>query len=260
MTEPLRRVLVPRRAMCETSGMTQEKSKRRGLLFSALAAFSGLALLLAIWTLKPAVPGGERPEPPPPPEAKDFSGRTGNSSQSVPSGPTAADVRSLPVTAGLQPQLGRPGRETVAGSAQNEDQPPEQPAPAGPRGAADPSSQAGPVVATDAAGTAPGSLELVIPVPRGARVPAIFYDETPRPAPQQRMLDRIAREFNDAVNQAGVAGGNAASEADLAEIWRAAAERADQQYINLYGFSAWHELHLRGAKEALRERKAVAPR
>jgi len=246
--------------------MTQKKSKRRGVLFSALAVFSGLALLLAIWTLKLAVPGGERPEPPPPPEAKDFSGRTGNSSRSVPSGPTAADVRSLPVTAGLQPQLGRPARETVAGTEQNDDQPPEQPAPVGPRGAADPSSQAVPVAATDAPGLAPAGLELVIPVPRGARVPAIFYDETPRPAPQQRALDRIARDFNEAVSRAAggettaEAGGNAVPEADAAEIWRAAAERADQQYINLYGFAAWQELHLRGAKEALREKKAAQPR
>jgi len=36
-----------------------------------------------------------------------------------------------------------------------------------------------------------GNSELVIPVPPGARIPAVFYDEEPKPAPQQRALDRI---------------------------------------------------------------------
>ena len=38
---------------------------------------------------------------------------------------------------------------------------------------------------------------MVIEVPAGEKVPAVFYETDPKPAPQQKMLDRIAAEFNE---------------------------------------------------------------
>lgn len=225
--------------------------------FPALAVCSGLALWLVLRTLQPASSVGESRETPPP-AAKGSSDLTGNSTPSGPSARPKTDLSSLPAARGSE--LARREPETVAGNSQKEDAPHENPATGGDEGTAGLSSQVGPATATKGLSPTPGNAELVIPVPSGARVPAIFYDETPRAAPQQRMLDRIAREFNDAVSRAAPPGGHPSSQADLAEIWHAAAERADQQYINLYGFAAWHELHLRGAKEALRERKAAVPR
>jgi hypothetical protein len=87
-------------------------------------------------------------------------------------------------------------------------------------------------------------------VPAGARLPALFLDERPLPAPQRRVLDRIANEFIDAV--AGDPTGQ-----DRA-FWESAREAADQQYIKLYGHSAYNALHMRAAKEAVRERRTTA--
>jgi hypothetical protein len=242
----------------------------RSAWFPVLGVSCGLAVWLAIWTLQPEAPMSERSEAPRPPEAKAFPGLISNSSQLGPNRSTETDAQSVVLAPSSQSGRGEP--ETVAGSVKKKNVSRENPTTDSDGGAPSPSWQTTPVTSKGPVAPATGNLEsvvpvpatdnpeLVIPVPRGARVPAIFYDETPRPAPQQRMLDRIAQEFNDAVNQAAAGGGNPASEADLAEIWRAAAERADQQYINLYGFAAWHELHLRGAIEALQERKAVAPR
>lgn len=235
--------------------------------FPALALCSGLTLWLAVSALEPGLPAGGGAKESPPPGVEGLSRLPNDFSRSAPGDhPRETDVRSRATARDRDPQPAPREPETVAESAKNGKVPQEKPSTGADGGGSGWSSQGAPATTTDAPGLAPAGLELVIPVPRGARIPAIFYDETPRPAPQQRALDRIARDFNEAVSRAAggetaaEARGNAAPEADAAEIWRAAAERADQQYINLYGFPAWHELHLRGAKEALREKKAAQPR
>lgn len=87
-------------------------------------------------------------------------------------------------------------------------------------------------------------------VPAGARLPALFLDERPLPPPQRRVLDRVANEFIDAV--AGDPSGQNRA------LWESAREAADQQYIKLYGHAAYNALHLRAAKEAVREQRATA--
>lgn len=87
-------------------------------------------------------------------------------------------------------------------------------------------------------------------VPAGARLPALFLDERPLPPAQRRVLDRIANEFIDAV--AGDPSGQNRA------LWESARAAADQQYIKLYGHAAYNALHLRAAKEAVREQRATA--
>jgi hypothetical protein len=95
-----------------------------------------------------------------------------------------------------------------------------------------------------------GGIEIAVAVPPGERAPAVFYDESPRPEPQMRMLDQIAREFNDLVAQP-IPGYTSE------QIWRAARDWADERYMYLYGWDAWHALHLNAAKEAVREKEAM---
>jgi hypothetical protein len=87
-------------------------------------------------------------------------------------------------------------------------------------------------------------------VPAGARLPALFLDERPLPPPQRRILDRVANEFIDAV------AGDPAGQNRV--LWETAREAADQQYIKLYGHAAYNALHLRAAREAVREQRATA--
>jgi len=98
------------------------------------------------------------------------------------------------------------------------------------------------------AGASSVSAPLAVPV--GARLPALFLDERPLPAPQRRVLDRVANEFIDAV--AGDPSGQNRA------LWESAREAADRQYIKLYGHNAYNALHLRAAKEAVREQRATA--
>lgn len=90
--------------------------------------------------------------------------------------------------------------------------------------------------------------EITIPVPEGAKVPALFQDETPKPPQQMRALDRIASEFEQNVSEipAGMTEG---------EVWDAARMIADERYITLFGYQAFNQYHLKAAKEALKEKR-----
>lgn len=93
--------------------------------------------------------------------------------------------------------------------------------------------------------------ELVVPVPTGAKVPVVFYDNEPRPQPQQQALDRIATEFSDTVN-------NPPAGYSQQEVWEAARKIADERYTVLYGFDAFNQMSMQAAKEALKEKKAAS--
>ncbi len=97
---------------------------------------------------------------------------------------------------------------------------------------------------------AASSVSPPIVVPQGTKLPALFLDERPLPAPQRRFLDRVANEFIDAV-AVDPGGQNRA-------LWEAARAEADRQYIKLYGHAAYNALNLQSAKEALREIKNKA--
>jgi hypothetical protein len=91
--------------------------------------------------------------------------------------------------------------------------------------------------------------EISIPVPEGEVVPAVFKDDTPKPPPQMRALDRIAAEFEQNVGEIppGMTQG---------EVWGLARQIADERYLTLYGFEAYNRYHTQAAKEALREKRA----
>lgn len=91
--------------------------------------------------------------------------------------------------------------------------------------------------------------ELVIPVPPGEKVPALFLDEAPRPLPQQKMLDRMAKEFNEAV-------ANPPAGMSMEEVWEHARLDADAKYLILFGYAAYNAYHVQAAKEAVQERRA----
>jgi hypothetical protein len=59
----------------------------------------------------------------------------------------------------------------------------------------------------------------------------------------------MANEFIDAVGSGG------ASSVD----WAVARERADRQYLILYGHAEYHARHLQSAKEAVAEQKMSRP-
>ncbi len=92
--------------------------------------------------------------------------------------------------------------------------------------------------------------EISIPVPEGAKVPAVFFDGEEKPVAQQKALDRIAEEFEQYVTEvpAGM---------KKEEVWEAARGIADQRYITLFGYQAFNQYHLQAAKEALKEKKAI---
>jgi hypothetical protein len=92
--------------------------------------------------------------------------------------------------------------------------------------------------------------DLVIPVPPGVKVPALFLDETPRPVPQQKMLDRMAAEFNEAVS-------NPPPGVSAEEAWEQARLHADEKYLKLFGYAAYNAYHLQAAIEAVKEKKAL---
>jgi hypothetical protein len=90
--------------------------------------------------------------------------------------------------------------------------------------------------------------EISIPVPEGAKVPALFYDNEQKPIPQQKALDKIAREFEANVSE--IPPGMTKE-----EVWEAARSIADERYITLYGYQAFNQYHIQAAKEALREKR-----
>ena len=92
--------------------------------------------------------------------------------------------------------------------------------------------------------------EISIPVPEGAKVPAVFFDAEERPIVQQKALDRIAQEFEKNVSEIP-------QEITKEEVWEAARAIADERYLTLFGYQAFNQYHIESAKEALRERKAL---
>jgi hypothetical protein len=99
-------------------------------------------------------------------------------------------------------------------------------------------------------GAASGVPEMVIEVPAGEKVPAVFYEVEPKPAPQQKMLDRIAAQFNETV-------ANPPPGVPDQQVWEDARRRADEQYLQLYGHAAYNARHLQAAREAVREKRAL---
>lgn len=93
--------------------------------------------------------------------------------------------------------------------------------------------------------------EISIPVPEGAKVPALFLDDAPKPEPQMRALNKIAAEFEKNVSE--IPPGMTKE-----EVWESAREFADESYIMLFGYQAYNQYHIQAAKEALREKRARA--
>lgn len=91
--------------------------------------------------------------------------------------------------------------------------------------------------------------EIVQDVPKGAKVPTLFYDNESRPTPQQKALDRIAVEFQQNVSE--IPPGMTKE-----EVWEAARAIADERYITLFGYQAFNQYHTQAAKEALKEKRA----
>jgi hypothetical protein len=91
--------------------------------------------------------------------------------------------------------------------------------------------------------------EINIPVPVGAKVPALFQDDTPKPIQQMKALDRIASEFEQNVSEipAGIS---------QEEVWEAARLIADERYMTLFGYQAYNQYHIKAAMEALKEKRA----
>jgi hypothetical protein len=104
--------------------------------------------------------------------------------------------------------------------------------------------------AASGGGVAGGTFrEITIPVPAGAKVPALFHDDTPKPPQQTKALDRIASEFEQNVSEipAGMT---------QEEVWDAARLIADERYMTLFGYQAYNQYHIQAAKEALKEKRA----
>ena len=91
--------------------------------------------------------------------------------------------------------------------------------------------------------------EITIPVPVGAKVPALFQDDRPKPSQQMKALDRIASEFEQNVSE--VPPGMTQD-----EVWEVARLIADERYMTLFGYQAYNQYHIKAAKEALKEKRA----
>jgi hypothetical protein len=91
--------------------------------------------------------------------------------------------------------------------------------------------------------------EITIPVPEGAKVPALFQDDTPKPPQQMKALDRIANEFEQNVSEIPTG-------MTQEEVWEAARLIADERYMTLFGYQAYNQYHIKAAKEALKEKRA----
>jgi hypothetical protein len=100
------------------------------------------------------------------------------------------------------------------------------------------------------AGSGAGAIrEINIPVPVGAKVPALFQDDTPKPLQQMKALDRIASEFEQNVRETPEG-------MTQEEVWEAARLIADERYMTLFGYQAFNQYHIKAAKEALKEKRA----
>jgi hypothetical protein len=90
--------------------------------------------------------------------------------------------------------------------------------------------------------------EIKIPVPEGAKVPALFFDDAPKPPPQTKALDKIATEFEENVSEIPLG-------MTKEEVWEEARRIADESYIILFGYQAFNQYHIQSAKEALKEKQ-----
>lgn len=109
-------------------------------------------------------------------------------------------------------------------------------------------NEAGPAIGSpQTSGANPQELN----VPQGAQLPAVFHDNRALPLPQRQALDRIANRFIDEAS--------ADATGDNRELWEAARDKADREYIRLYGIDAYNKLQLQTAKEALLERPRLRP-
>jgi hypothetical protein len=227
----------------------------------AIVLLAGGIVVSAGWLLTPPSPGSAvENKPLPGPHgiqrnapgvwpATDASQPTGNPSDSVrPALPSARVDRLMDGDEPGAPRIAQNGRGPADPLPEAAPQAARAPLPSSPPA----SSPAAPSAMVPAAGlpTGVGGTEIAVAVPPGERAPAVFYDESPRPEPQMRMLDQIAREFNDLVAQP-VPGYTAE------QIWRAARDWADERYLYFFGWDAWHALHLSAAKEAVREKEAL---
>lgn len=99
--------------------------------------------------------------------------------------------------------------------------------------------------------------DIDIDVPFGAKIPAVFLDDTQRPAAQQAALERIMDEFQSAVQNARKKESSEETSGALTdlEVWEAARKRADHRYQILYGDSAYNRLTMSAALQALEERR-----
>jgi hypothetical protein len=91
--------------------------------------------------------------------------------------------------------------------------------------------------------------EISIPVPEGAKVPAVFFDVEEKPIAQQKALDRIAQEFEKNVSEIPPG-------LTKEDVWEAARSIADERYLTLFGYQAFNQYHIESAKEALKEKRA----
>jgi hypothetical protein len=157
-----------------------------------------------------------------------------------------SEAPGSPVAAPAKEKPGEIGRSLGQDAGAPEVRAPQNPSP---QVIALPAFAAGgvPAAGGDAASGAP---EIVIEVPAGEKVPAVFYEAESKPAPQQKMLDRIAAEFNETVT-------NPPPGVPEQEIWEDARRRADEQYLKLYGHAAYNARHLQSAREAVREKRAL---
>ncbi len=116
------------------------------------------------------------------------------------------------------------------------------------------SSNTGAASQQGAAGAAvpEAAAEIVMTVPAGAMVPAALKDNELRTPQQQKALDQIAVEFEANVS-------NPPPGVTETENWETARQIADSRYLTLYGYQAYNQYHIEAAKEAVKEKKAVAP-
>ena len=154
---------------------------------------------------------------------------------------TASLLNTIPMKAGTNYQVSNPTNrplQPITGSSLS----PKTSAQSSATGAPNPS-----VVDTPMTAGVP-IREITIPVPEGAKVPALFHDDVPKPAPQMKALDKIATEFE--MNVSEIPPGMTKE-----EVWEAARAIADERYITLYGYQAFNQYHIQAAKEALKEKR-----
>jgi hypothetical protein len=118
------------------------------------------------------------------------------------------------------------------------------------------------VVTGPVPGSAQGGVDLEIPVPVGAIVPAAFYDDQTRSPQQAKALAKIANEFQKNIasstqSSSTTQGAPNLNFKDPSSDWETARQIADHQYLILFGYQAYNQAHLSAAKDALQERRQL---